>query len=321
MGNGSSNMKFNEDSLLGQLYGKPMQPSMIGEYRKEAKRIVSELSKKPGNNYADNDIDTITNVFVNKDGRNMQYDAMPIFNVDNSTESEFDLASPEKLRYVEIIVCNDGGNKYNEKYAVHENNPDHDCGANCSCILHTFEIQGKHVREVDKSNNYGQNKIRHGNQFGGLGELSSPSAAIDTSDDSDVETSSDSDMDIDSDELDDKKNFKGGDKNRKKRTKEEDDKADKIDGDLSIDEDGIMLSHGAIDTEDLIAMQSRLFGLDTPARYESGHDNISLTEEIEQAMNDIDSKKQMFNSEEHKIMNMSSDKNKFKKAKVNVKYR
>jgi len=315
-------------SLLDELYGRPADDHtrLVNEYRHEAKRIMCELSKKGDAPVSEADVLTLSNIFVNRYGKTMPYErssgSHPIFVTDPTQTT--DLASPEKLRYVEIVVCANDGSKTNEKYAINERTPDHDCGPNCHCIQRTIEIQGKYSREIPPP------------QRGGLSDLSSSSFSMNTSS-SDI---SDVSSDTSTFESDTSEGFntiiglhggaKKGSKKEKESKKEEskkkgkdDEESDDAADDLDIDDEeeaGIMLNHSSISTSDLYRMQSRIFGSVTS-------DNNSLseggyTEEVQLALNKINKKKKTFDSEELNILDMSSDSKKFltKKPKTNNKY-
>lgn len=311
----------NNGSILDQIYGRPMQSNGVHVYRKEAARIISELSKKPSVTTESSDIDLLTNVFVDRYGKNMPYSTFPSFHIDTTSESDYDMASPEKMRYIEIVLCHEDGTKENEKYAIHNKPPDHDCGANCQCILQTFEIQGHNYRRIPNMKQFGS---RMGGQYGGM-SVSSPSPFGSSDEDMDVDSSTSAESDS-SDYVKHLHKMRGGydvDKKKKKSKDEmtsDEENDDAVDGDLEIDpeEEGIMLNYGSISTEDLYKMQQRIFGSATPGDldYEKSEE-LGLTEEVEQAMHAIDKKRQTFDTEESDILNMTP---KLKKPKFNLKY-
>lgn len=326
MGNNYSNphtetLRGKSGSLLDELYGRPsdVHARLVNEYRHEAKRIMQELSKEGDAPVSEADVLTLSNIFVNRYGKMMPYEgstsSLPIFLTDSSQTT--DLASPEKLRYVEIVLCEDDGSKMTEKYAVNERTPDHDCGANCHCIQRTVEIQGKYAREIPSP------------QRGGLLYLSSPSSSMNTSDSDNISDVSSSTSTFESESTDKiTGNLHGGAKNndnKKKPKKNKDDdeeESDEADDELDIDEEegGVMLENSSISTSDLYRMQSRIFGSETPENSEMSEGGY--TEEVERALEKINKKKQTFDSEERNILDMSSDSKKLltKKPKTNSKY-
>ena len=311
MGISYSNPKTDKcDSLLDELYGKSSNENtqLVNEYRREAKRIMTELSKRDDASPSEFDTLSLSNIFVNRFGKTMPYDGAnsnhPIFQVDNSLTS--DLVSPEKIRYLEIVMCQDNGSKATEKYAVHNETPDHDCGPNCHCIERTFEIQGNYSREISSP------------QHGGMIYLSSPTSTADASDSLGDVSSSTSTFESDtSEDLKIKVTMNGGARKTKRNNNSDD-----VDSDLDLDEEGgIMLEHSSISTSDLYRMQSRIFGSNTPTE-NNEQSEAGYTEEVERALNVINRKKQTFNSEERNIMDMSSDSKKLlrKKPNTNSKY-
>jgi len=83
-----------------------------------------------------------------------------------------------------------------------------------------------------------------------------------------------------------------------------------------------MMEHSSISTSDLYRMQNKIFGSNTPSDANDMTENASLTEEVEQALKNINRNKQMLSSEEKSILDMSSEMQKLmtKSPALNGKY-
>jgi len=271
------------------------------------------------------------NIFVNRFGKAMPYDNSSIFQVDSDQP---DIVSSEKMRYVEIIICRDDGSKESEKYAVNAISPDHDCGANCHCIQNTVLLGSPQLESLKFETPQFESTQPASTQLGGLGSLafSSPSSALDTSDSGNVSSSTSTfESEDTTEDLKVKITLHGGAKKKaeSKKEVEEGGESDDVDADLDIEEEaeeaeegGIMMEHSSISTSDLYRMQNKIFGSNTPSDANDMSENASLTEEVEQALKNINRNKQMLSSEEKSILDMSSEMQKLmtKSPALNGKY-
>jgi hypothetical protein len=303
------------------------------------------------------------------------------------------LINSENPQYIEFIIYNKKNlcnindlNEKKEKYAVHNSAPDHDCKGNCSCILQSYEIIGKHNKNSNKYNQYSDLSVsptsdelytptqkKNYQTFNAttstdmytpkISNLSATSTydvnnnnskvyksmfggANKNNDDTSPEDITDSDEDneefSDTSEMSDTTTSPAfGDKIKKKLSNnsnenDEDlvDENDTDDEDLEglddedVTENGYILENSEIDTDDLYEMNTRIFSSETDSdnQYnDDDDDDDDITENVRAALNSRKNNirnKNMFNSEDNKILQMNSETDQYMKRPVtkNIKY-
>lgn len=136
MGNNNSTRNIKQDTgqqnaLLQYFTNTNTQKSNVDPYAK-----ANELYHKFNQNNTGNElyIERCVELFTHPSG------TFPYYS--DHKFPEYDSLSSEGPRFVELIICTDQGD-IREKFAVHHNKPDHDCGPNCQCIEEIFEVSDK----------------------------------------------------------------------------------------------------------------------------------------------------------------------------------
>lgn len=308
MGNTNSN-KINETDNSGQKINSPYKRNLIIKRDSSDPSGFTVLQEKNPYLEADKDFRRITG-----SDRYDYFDDMPYY---KSSFASSEKPMSENMDHLTIEYARTDGEIVREKYAIHKDVCDHDCGPDCHCIKGMIQIV-----TTEKSTN-GSNS-----RFAG-GDYKKKTANL---------TTSEYDPDLDSDELSETSDEEENEENEIDDV-DEDDSIDDIDDDDLESENNRYDYNGKINTEDLITMQRRI--------YESSGDEFSETSDFDGEMqentewdedwtdevsriikinNNSRGEKNydnMYDSEDQEIMDMNSTADKINKRKVNrsTKYR
>lgn len=315
-------------------------PENISEYHNEADAIYEKLSKQP---YIEKKYTEV--IYDPVKGTAYPYESPHHFGSETSPNP---VASSEGPKFVEFI-CQNNDAVEKERYAVNHETPNHDCRCNCECIDKIVELRNEDSRTIlyplstTSSDPVDKNAAsKTCNLKGGAKKNSNDSDIF--SDTSDIDTKVDKknnkknkknkndDDDDDDDEVldmeDEDEPADDDDDNLEEDADEDDDDMEELENieDEEIAEDGILFEQSDITSSDLYRMQSRVFGSETDTEYGNNDDDDNLesdydfTEQVRYAMDRINQRKTMFNSEDREILDMKSDKFNNKNFKKNNKY-
>ena len=151
MGNNNSkqqNKVDDDNNLLQQFYAKDAENDLI-KMNNEIHESVNKTYERIQNN-----IKKICNEKIEIFSDPLRGIALPYITNTNMSESEnnYNSISSENPRYIELIICKDNLNSenINEKFAIHNSYPDHECIGNCHCIKEMFEV----VNDADQNYKY-----------------------------------------------------------------------------------------------------------------------------------------------------------------------
>lgn len=260
-------------------------------------------------------------------------------------------------KFVEVIVCRGNLGEEISKHPISGQIPPHDCGPNCNCTKEIIEINGTSNYFNSARKNGLVEKLRSGDmdyivsptssephEFyrdrtfrGGANDNqmnmdTSPEDITDSDEQNDTTTttsemSSTSSVPSIGESKVSKNNKSAGiskisdnklifDSDNKDQDDEDDEDDEELEG---LDtEGGFVLSNSDITTSDLYNLQMRIFRSET----ETDDDTDSeTTENVRRALNNINSRKNIFDTEDRKILNMNStEKWTGKTTKKNNKY-
>lgn len=288
------------NDMYNRIMGKNYETSTSKTNNYSKQRIKSLLNDDDNDQYFVQSFSYDVDVFTDPNkGINLPY-------LRRSNLMDSDLSS-DGPKYIELIVCqgpgdiNDLRRQQVERYAVHKEEPDHDCRANCPCIRpqvphDTFSP----TSEEPKANTQVPNQPAPTGQVGGQ-----------KNDDDTLSPTSDDDTTTTTSETKEKKK-----KNKKKDEDENDEDIDdiEIDDEDEDTEDGFMIEQSDINTSDLYKMQKRIFRSDTDTE-----DNY--TDKVRDAMNTYNQRRKLFDSEDQDILGMNSTTDDYIKRPTNRNYK
>lgn len=238
-------------------------------------------------------------------------------------DKQISLSSDDPHQYIEFIVCQGDLNKVNKKYPINLTKPGHHCNSECGCVMQLLEVYGDKIELYDEQQSlsvtspefrnifFKQDQSPKKLMFGGRKENDDDSIFSATSEENNSEVS------------------KKKEKSKKEENESEDDIFDEPDEeneDLEgleeedITEDGFLIEQSDLNSSDLYRMQRRIFVSETETPSQLTSDET--TEKVRNAINKLNVRNSMFNSEDRKILDLNSDTDKYysRPAKRNTKY-
>lgn len=253
---------------------------------------------------------------------------------DTNYNKQLTISSDDPHQYVEFVVCQGDLNDVNKKYPINLTKPGHHCNSDCGCIMQVLDLHGDKIDiyndpKDDQTYSATSPDLRH--------ILANTKSRLPSKLMFGGKKTNDEDS-IFSDTSEDEKRKK---KDKSKKEEDEDDifdEPDEEDEDLEgleeedITEDGFLIEQSDLNSSDLYRMQRRIFVSETETPTKRSNQKYLVepsqltsdetTENVRNAINRLNVRNSMFNSEDRKILDLNSDTDKYynKPAKRNTKY-